>query len=178
MAGLQYKRFKDAFRSARAAGDKEFEWEGKKYNTELAKDAPAKSDKADKEDPEMVRKAYQEAARLRAPKVDADEAERKRQRKLMDEPGLESVSPELDLLPIGKLAGAMGAGAAVLKGGEKAIKAVKAARAAKRAENAATSGAMKGEAAAGELRYKKGGSVASRRGDGIAMRGKTRGKIC
>lgn len=171
MAGLQYKRFKDAFRSARAAGDKEFEWEGKKYNTELAKDKP---------------------------KEEVDEAERTRQRKLMDEPGLESVSPELDVLPIGKIAGAAGAVGAALKGmstlgkryavkkaEEKAAEEtakraskIAAGKEAAKKTRAKSSGAMEGEAGAGELRYKKGGSVASRRGDGIAMRGKTRGKIC
>lgn len=150
-AEAKYESFGDAFKRNRDRGAKEFEYKGKKYTTETAEEkAKAKDEAARKEQAERVKK----------------------------EKGLERVAPELDLLPIGKLAGAMGAGAAVLKGGEKAIKAVKAARAAKRAENAATSGAMKGEAAAGELRYKKGGSVASRRGDGIAMRGKTRGKIC
>ena len=93
-----------------------------------------------------------------------------------NEKGLERVAPEMDLLPVGKLVGAMGAGAAALKGGEKAIKAIRAARAAKRSEGAATSGAMKGEARAGELRYKRGGGVksASARADGCAIRGKTR----
>lgn len=36
-ASAQYKNFKDAFKSARASGDKTFEWEGKKYSTEMAK---------------------------------------------------------------------------------------------------------------------------------------------
>lgn len=35
------KSFKDAFRDARNAGDKTFEWEGKKYTTELAKSKDA-----------------------------------------------------------------------------------------------------------------------------------------
>ena len=194
MAGLQYKRFKDAFRSARAAGDKEFEWEGKKYNTELAKDEPAKSSKEDKEDPEMVRKAYQDAARLRKPK----ETPESQYQRVKNEPGLETVSPELDVLPVGKIAGAAGAVGAALKGmsvlgkryaakeaaekaGEETAKRaakIAAGKEAAKKSRAKSSGAMEGEAGAGELRYKKGGSVASRRGDGIAMRGKTRGKIC
>jgi hypothetical protein len=34
--------FKEAFASARGAGDKTFEWQGKKYTTELAPSKPAK----------------------------------------------------------------------------------------------------------------------------------------
>lgn len=147
--GAQEETFADAFKRNRARGEKTFEFKGKKYTTETAEDkAKAKDEAARKEQAERVK----------------------------NEKGLERVAPEMDLLPVGKLAGAMGAGAAALKGGEKAIKAIRAARAAKRAENAAASGAMKGEARAGELRYKRGGGVksASARADGCAIRGKTR----
>lgn len=147
--GLKYESFGDAFKRNRGRGEKEFEYKGKKYSTETAEDKA---------------KAKDEAAR----KAQAE--------RVKNEKGLERVTPEMDLLPVGKLVGAMGAGAAALKGGEKAIKAVKAARAAKRSEGAASSGAMKGEVRPDELRYKKGGKVssASRRADGCAIRGKTR----
>ena len=149
--GLKEESFGDAFRRNKDRGEKVFEYKGKKYTTETKEDqAKAKA----KED-----------------------AERKRQSDMVkNEKGLERVAPEMDLLPVGKLVGAMGAGAAALKGGEKAIKAIRAARAAKRSEGAAASGAMKGEARAGELRYKRGGGVksASARADGCAIRGKTR----
>lgn len=36
--------FKEAFREARAGGGKTFEWNGKKYTTDLASDKPSKSD--------------------------------------------------------------------------------------------------------------------------------------
>jgi hypothetical protein len=47
-ASAQFKNFKDAFKSARASGDKTFEWEGKKYSTEMAKPEPSFADKAKK----------------------------------------------------------------------------------------------------------------------------------
>lgn len=147
--GAQEETFSDAFKRNRARGEKTFEFKGKKYTTETAEDkAKAKDEAARKEQAERVK----------------------------GEKGLERVAPEMDLLPVGKLVGAMGVGAAALKGGEKALRAAKAARTAKRAENAAASGAMKGEARAGELRYKRGGGVksASARADGCAIRGKTR----
>ena len=152
-APAKEESFGEAFKRNRSAGEKTFEWKGKKYTTETKED--------------------QDKAKAKA----KEDAERKRQSDMVkNEKGLERVAPEMDLLPVGKLVGAMGAGAAALKGGEKAIKAMRAARAAKRSENAATSGAMKGEARADELRYKRGGSVksASARADGCAIRGKTR----
>ena len=47
-ASAQFKNFKDAFKSARASGDKTFEWEGKKYTTEMAKPEPSFAQKAKK----------------------------------------------------------------------------------------------------------------------------------
>lgn len=148
--GAQYESFGDAFKRNRASGEKTFEYKGKKYTTETAEDKAKSKAKED--------------------------SERERQSKMVkEEKGLERVTPELDLLPIGKAAGAMGAAATALKLGDKAVRAAKAARTAKRAESAAASGAMKGESAAGELRYKKGGRTsASKRADGCAIRGKTR----
>jgi hypothetical protein len=184
--------FKEAFAEAREAGDKTFEYMGKKYTTEMASDK-AKSKSEDKEDPEMVRKAYQKAGEMRKPKVD----EAKRQADMVkNEKGVERVAPELDALPVGKIA-ALGAGtAAALKGmsalgkkaavqrAEEAAAKKTAERAAKsaagkqkaRASRAKESGAMSDEALSGEFRYKKGGSVssASKRADGCAIRGKTR----
>lgn len=39
-AGRDANSFSDAFRAAREAGEKTFEWKGKKYTTELASDKP------------------------------------------------------------------------------------------------------------------------------------------
>lgn len=147
--GAQEETFADAFKRNRARGEKTFEFKGKKYTTETAEDkAKAKDEAARKEQAERVK----------------------------GEKGLERVAPELDLLPAGKLLAGTAAAATAMRLGDKALRAAKAARTAKRAENAAASGAMKGEARAGELRYKRGGGVksASARADGCAIRGKTR----
>jgi hypothetical protein len=183
--------FKEAFREAREAGDKTFEYMGKKYTTELA--GSKKDDTKYGEDKEAVRKAYQESGRLRKPK----ETPESQYERVKNEKGLETVSPELDVLPVGKIAAAGAATMAALKGAAKlgrnyaakeaaeetAKKATKD-RAAKIAAGkeeakktrAKSSGAMEGEAGAGELRYKSGGKVssASKRADGCAIRGKTR----
>ena len=164
--------FKEAFAEAREAGDKTFEYMGKKYTTDLA--GPKKASKSeDKEDPEMVRKAYQEAAAMRKPKVD----EAKRQADMVKkEKGLERVSPELDLLPAGKVAAGAAGAAAALKGASSLIKRGMAKKEASKKAGAESSGAMKGDVRGDELRYKAGGKVgsASKRADGCAIRGKTR----
>ena len=186
------KSFKEAFADARKAGDKTFEWKGKKYGTDVA--APKKAAKSeDKENPEMVRKAYQEAAQLRKPK----ETPETQYERVKNEPGIERVAPELDVLPVGKIAAAGAATAAALKGmkvlgskyagkvaaekaGEETAKRaakIAAGKEAAKKTRAEASGAMKGDVRGDELRYKKGGTVrssASKRADGCAIRGKTR----
>jgi hypothetical protein len=162
--GAQEETFADAFKRNRSRGEKTFEFKGKKYTTETAEDK-AKAKKA------------------------KDEEETKAQaERVKGEKGIERVSPELDLLPMGKLLGGAAAAATAMRLGKRAVDAAKATRSAKRAEeaatatkaaraeNAAASGAMKGEARAGELRYKRGGGVksASARADGCCIRGKTR----
>jgi len=117
------------------------------------------------------------------------------------EPGLERVTPELDLLPIGKVAGAVGAGYMGARALGKHILGKRAASEAAEAAEKATemsakkssaikeglknksdrimsSGAMEGDFKVGQMRqgYKKGGMVASR-GDGCAQRGKTKGRL-
>jgi len=145
--------FKEAFAEAREAGDKTFEYMGKKYTTETADDKAKAKSKA------------------------KDESESKRQADMVKkEKGLERVSPELDLLPAGKvIAGAIGAGAA-LKGASSLIKRNLAKKEANKKAGAEASGAMKGDVRGDELRYKAGGKVgsASKRADGCAIRGKTR----
>lgn len=179
--------FKEAFREAREAGDKTFEYMGKKYTTELA--GSKKDDTKYGEDKEAVRKAYQESGRLRKPK----ETPESQYERVKNEKGLETVSPELDVLPMGKIVAGGAAAAAALKGmstlgkryaakeaAEKATvdKAAKiaAGKEAAKKSRAESSGAMKGDVRGDELRYKAGGKVssASRRADGCAIRGKTR----
>ena len=164
--------FKEAFAEARAAGDKTFEYMGKKYSTNLAGSKKSDDTKYG-EDKEMVRKAYQTAGEMRKPKVD----EAKRQADMAkNEKGVERVAPELDALPAGKVAaGAVGAMAAI-KGAASLIKRGMAKKEAGKKAGAESSGAMKGDVRGDELRYKAGGKVssASKRADGCAIRGKTR----
>jgi hypothetical protein len=165
--------FKEAFAEARAAGDKTFEYMGKKYSTDLAGSKKKSEDTKYGEDKEMVRKAYQTAGEMRKPKVD----EAKRQADMVKkEKGLERVSPELDLLPAGKVAAGAAGAAAALKGASSLIKRSMAKKEASKKAGAESSGAMKGDVRGDELRYKAGGKVASasRRADGCAIRGKTR----
>ena len=164
--------FKEAFAEARAAGDKTFEYMGKKYTTELAGSKKSDDTKYG-EDKEKVRKAYQEAGEMRKPKVD----EAKRQADMAkNEKGVERVSPELDLLPVGKVVAGGAAAAAALKGASSLIKRGMAKKEASKKAGAEASGAMKGDVRGDELRYKAGGKVssASKRADGCAIRGKTR----
>jgi hypothetical protein len=131
--------FGKAFRAAREAGDKEFEFGGKKYNTKMKdEDSPP----AKKEEP----KASQEFPKTPAPKLEKDYS-----RKITGFPGSSSMvaaqrrseTEEEDTPP---------------KFGTKKPT------------------PFPGSSA---LKMAKGGSVsASRRADGIAQRGKTRGKMC
>jgi hypothetical protein len=165
--------FKEAFAEARAAGDKTFEYMGKKYTTELAGSKKKSDDTKYGEDKEMVRKAYQTAGEMRKPKVD----EAKRQADMVkSEKGVERLAPELDVLPVGKVVAGGAAAAAALKGASSLIKRGMTKKEASKKAGAESSGAMKGDVRGDELRYKAGGKVgsASKRADGCAIRGKTR----
>jgi hypothetical protein len=113
------------------------------------------------------------------------------------EPGLENVSPELDLLPIGKVAGALGVGYLGARALGKRILGKRASDAAEKiagkSERTRASGAMERDFKPEQMRegfkrggktssFKQGGSVkrssASSRADGCATKGHTRGKIC
>jgi hypothetical protein len=108
--------FKSAFASARKAGDKTFEFNGKKYTTELASSTPAK-----------VTDTGDETARLKA--------------------RVPKPAPNYKNNPPSALS---------------------------RAISSIRERGMKSNPDA----YKSGGMTASRRADGIATKGKTRGKIC
>tara|TARA_R110000868_G_scaffold180071_1_gene420566 strand:+ start:46 stop:444 length:399 start_codon:yes stop_codon:yes gene_type:complete len=127
--------FGKAFRAAREAGDKEFEFGGKKYNTKMKDEdsAPAK-----KEEP----KASQEFPKTPAPKYD-DSSDSKPKKGIGPYGAFSGVGDYLDKT-------------FTMEGREQAKKEAKE-----------------------KFGMKKGGSVsASSRADGIAQRGKTRGKMC
>jgi hypothetical protein len=123
--------FKEAFAAARSGGGKTFEWNGKKYTTDLAPAKPKNEGMSmTRMDPEKARAAKRQG--------------------------------ELEVMRDTALRRAEG---------ERAVKAHK--------ERQKTSAEAAAAASLGG--YKRGGSVkssASSRGDGIASRGKTRGRIC
>lgn len=196
-AGGSNISFKDAFREARKQGLDTFTWRGKKYTTEV-KD---KEDKA--EGKTSSRKMSSEEFVKEYEKSPA--SGRMRQEayyRANPEPGAEVVAPEEAILGPKAKAAIAGAGTAaagyglkkardyLLRKGQKfrseaadvakgdlatarsaAAREAEAAAYAARIKNARRSPGMTG--------YKKGGSVssASKRADGIASKGKTRGKF-
>lgn len=121
--------FKEAFAAARKGGEKTFEWNGKKYGTELAKPKPKN------EGMSMTR-------------MDPEKAEDIKKRIRLEEARDTALRTAE---------------------GQRAVAAHKAKQARQKEANIGAS--MGG--------YKSGGKVsASSRGDGIAQRGKTRGKLC
>lgn len=130
--------FKEAFASARKAGDKTFQWEGKKFTTELAseKKATPKAEAAPvvEEKPKLRYQSLQDRAR------DYEAAREKSGVGMYGSTKREKVPVEDRMLKDARI----------------------------RKSEQTGMGAMK---------FSKGGSTASRRGDGIAQRGKTRGRI-
>lgn len=136
--------FKEAFAAARKAGDKTFEWQGKKYTTEMASPSKPKAD-------------TQAAVRKTEPRVAAYETPFDRARREDREQGRD-IGSVLSRLKDR----VMGAGD---RGQERILRDVRPG-----ATNPKTM-----------LPMKKGGAVksasASKRADGIAQRGKTRGRV-
>jgi len=161
--------FKEAFKDAREEGKKTFEWNGKKYSTEM--ESPKASmdsgvPKKDKSD-EKVGKGYEDVGK-----------EDKRSR---------GVAAGLGAAAVGL------GGAALLSGMKRSEEKRKDREMSKGREDRSMRSPVRNispEEAAfeneGGRYYKKGGKVkkmagggsASSRGDGIAMRGKTKGRMC
>lgn len=159
--------FKEAFKDAREEGKKTFEWNGKRYSTDTA-DSKASMDsgvpKKDKSD-EKVGKGYEDVGK-----------EDKRSR---------GVAAGLGAAAVGL------GGAALLSGMKRSEEKRKEREMAKGREDRSMKSPVRNispEEAAFENEggrfYKKGGKVkmagggsASSRGDGIAMRGKTKGRM-
>ena len=133
--------FKDAFASARKAGDKTFEWNGKKFTTELASEKKtmpervvAKKEEVSVEKPKLRYQSLQDRAR------DYEAAREESGVGMYGSTKREKVPVEDRLLK----------NPAIRKSEQKFM---------------------------GSLKFSKGGSTASRRGDGIAQRGKTKGRM-
>ena len=145
--------FGKAFRAARESGDTEFEYEGKKYNTKLKEEDSGSA----KSSTRPARPASTETRETPAPRESAIAAANDQ---TSPTPSKTESKPEKKT-GIGPYNAFSGVGdylnkTFTMEGREQVRK-----------ENKEKSG------------FKKGGSVsASRRGDGIAQRGKTRGKMC
>lgn len=165
--------FGKAFRAAREAGDKEFEFEGKKYNTKMKEDsAPTKKAESPSQDASKMGGEAVGSRKTQPPKKEGgigpynvgagpSEEEKKatydkyaENRKKMGDSG----SDDSGSKPISESSWAQSV----------------------RSSQGSDSGFLgkKMREAMGSS-YKKGGSVsASSRADGIAQRGKTKGRIC
>ena len=136
--------FKEAFASARGAGDKTFEWNGKKYTTEVAKPAAKPAASTAKAEPKAEAKpaAKYESSYDRSRREDRE------------------AGRDFDSL-VGKLKDRIATAGS--RGKALPLKSTK---------------SESGNSFMGATKMKSGGKVgsASSRGDGIAMRGKTRGK--
>ncbi len=184
------KTFKQSFAAARRAGNKTFEFGGKRYTTEMAGSAkPSRTAEKSK-----IADQESEARKMgEAYKKSAYDTEKQRQARMEKEQALERVSPESALIGGGGLR-AMKMLAESLAGRQAAKEAAKAMG--RRMEKDITPrapqltneplkigreslklGMKKGGAV---KKYSSGGSVssASKRADGIAQKGKTRGRIC
>ena len=162
--------FGKAFRAAREAGDKEFEFGGKKYNTKMKDDDSAPAKKAEP-------KASQEFPKTAAPKYEAAPVKEAAPAKSLAMPDTyrdlsgkvkvkEAVKPPSEYEP-----GPQNIKRNLLNAPSDISDLVSSPfRAIREAGNRGNPDAKK---------MASGGSVsASRRGDGIAQRGKTRGKMC
>ena len=232
---MALSEFEKAFKSARASGDKEFEFKGKKYNTKYKEEGSAPAKKAAPAKETISTKKVDAPAKVDAlekveapapykPKLKSElsPAELKKRDQMESAQALESSHPELLLNPgravfsalarplesADKVRSAVTTGVNAAKNSANAVKnsapakAVREAQftraAAKDADDIAAAGQAKETAEAvarankflpeEAFSFKRGGAVkkmafggsvsASRRGDGIAQRGKTRGRMC
>ena len=152
--------FKEAFASARGAGDKTFEWQGKKYTTDLASSKPATKPAAEKAAAkpaeklaEPVKKTGSESAPMaRSIKSDIDELAKSRASMGM-----------VNMLPSGRMSP------------EKKEEVIKPTP--KRSNYTVPKASE--FTGMGGMKFAKGGSVssASKRADGCAVKGKTKGRF-
>jgi hypothetical protein len=145
--------FKEAFASARGAGDKTFEWQGKKYTTELATPKAAAKPAAEKDTAKPVKSAAKiesaSAPMSRSIKSDLDELARAK-----------SSLGDVNMLPRGRMSPSVK---------EEVIKSTP-------KRSGYTIPKSSEFTGMGSMKFAGGGKVrsASARADGIAIRGKTR----
>ena len=156
--------FGKAFRAARAAGDKTFEFNGKKYTTEMASQA---------EQPSVggkVKAGEYKSRDDRSPRAPTM-VQGTTRTSMARKPDDETMAKSGDSRRIRNMLDSAAEGSGVLKDTDYMAKSAESRGVRNMYERGAEETAKEG--------MKKGGAVsASRRADGIAQRGKTRGKVC
>ena len=161
---MALSKFQQAFKDARASGEKEFEFNGKKYNTKYKEEAPAPAKKA----PAPEAKQISSDPAKDTSKAPAEEKPY-RSKNLTDLIGLSSNVKKTTTEPTPK------EDSKEASGDKKSWWTTPNAN----LQRGSLPSGKEIRAALGSS-YKKGGSVssASKRADGIAQKGKTRGKMC
>jgi len=175
--------FGKAFRAAREAGDKEFEFGGKKYNTKMKDEDSAKSERTAEQRKKGETLTSLMSAERSMPSGTSDLAKQKIKEAVGNAQRNYAGNPPKGVNAIDK--GGASPSLKVLEDRDKDteranIKAAQDYNRGRKMEgdilnNMITNPPMK---QGGTVKMASGGMTASRRGDGIAQRGKTRGKMC
>lgn len=159
--------FKQAFAEARKAGDKNFTYEGKKYNTELKAKTPAVQDEDESSAEARMNKKGEAYTALKVPSAPASKPAKTSK---------EEIAEIVKRTPLKNPSGGLNIVNALRRnqevGGATMKESARQSRVDRLRRNVGTNQEAYG--------MKKGGKVssASSRGDGIAQRGKTKGRIC
>ena len=166
--------FGQAFASARKAGDKEFTFGGKKYNTRTKEDSPKVGEGKTASGMAREARGVKDTPKAAAPKAEAPKAEAPKAetsvKRGAPRMGERKVEPKKEITPRGR----MKAGNRARTTEEPTATASSGSTAVERMRNK-----MKekyGSKSGGTVKMRAGGSVSSR-ADGIAKRGKTKCKI-
>ena len=159
--------FKQAFAEARKAGDKNFTYEGKKYTTELKTKAPAIKDEDEASAEARMNKKGEAYTALKVPSAPASKPAKTSK---------DEIAEIVKRTPLKNPSGGLNIVNALRRnqevGGATMKESARQSRVDRLRRNVGTNQETYG--------MKKGGKVssASSRGDGIAQRGKTKGRIC
>ena len=159
--------FKQAFAEARKAGDKNFTYEGKKYTTELKTKAPAIKDEDEASAEARMNKKGEAYTALKVPSAPASKPAKTSK---------DEIAEIVKRTPLKNPSGGLNIVNALRRnqevGGATMKESARQSRVDRLRRNVGTNQEAYG--------MKKGGKVssASSRGDGIAQRGKTKGRIC
>jgi len=175
MGGTRPSNFREAFAQARKAGQERFTFNGKSYTTEMAGSKPAASKSAESKPAAKTESASVEVKASRLPRSTDDDSS-----SVFAPRAKEAIGKVKERLTSGREFSSKPAESKTSRSEEdSSVLAPGAREFMGRLKNRLTSGHEFGKKHGGKVhKYAKGGSVgsASKRADGIAMRGKTRGK--